>query len=116
MIGAAKFVSSYLLCGLGSGLLVILLQGLKVTQSDSLVGASGCIMGVIGVSAGLLLCRRASALAGRQLRDILAIVAIQTVFDFWTPQVSLAAHLGGFLTGLILGIILSANGRRPQPA
>ncbi len=111
-IGSLKFVISYLLCGLGSGLGVVLLWRLGLTRSDLLVGASGAIMGVIGVSAGLLLRHRGSVLAGRQLRDIIAIVAIQTIFDLWSPQVSLAAHLGGFLVGVLLGVILATRARR----
>ena len=52
MIGATKFVLSYLLAGLGSSAGVVILWWLRLTQSNLLVGASGCIMGVIGVSAG----------------------------------------------------------------
>ncbi|MEO7723762.1 MAG: rhomboid family intramembrane serine protease, partial [Chthoniobacterales bacterium] len=109
MIGAAKFVLSYLLSGLGSSVIVVILWWLGLTKSNLLVGASGCIMGVIGVSAGLLLRHRQSPLAGRQLQNIIAIVAIQTVFDLWSPQVSLAAHLGGFVSGLLLGMALASQ-------
>ncbi len=115
-IGAVKFTISYLLSGLGSGLVVVALWWLAISQSELLVGASGCIMGVIGVQAGLLLRHRASPLAGRQLRDIIAIVAIQTIFDLWIPQVSLAAHLGGFVSGLLIGIVLALGQKRlPAP-
>ncbi|MDQ3199472.1 MAG: rhomboid family intramembrane serine protease [Verrucomicrobiota bacterium] len=114
-IGSIKFAVGYLLSGLGSGLLVVLLWRFGLSQSSLLVGASGCIMGVIGMQAGLLLRHRASSLAGRQLRDIIAIVAIQIVFDLWTPQVSLAAHLGGVITGFLIGLVL-ATGRKPPPS
>ncbi len=110
-IGATKFTLSYLLSGLGSSAGVVLLWSLGLTESNLLVGASGSIMGVIGVSAGLLLRHRQSPLAGRQLQNIIAIVAIQTAFDLWSPQVSLAAHLSGFLSGLAIGVVLAA--RRP---
>ena len=106
MIGATKFVLSYLLSGLGSSAGVVLLWSLGLTKSNLLVGASGCIMGVIGVSAGLLLRHRQSPLAGRQLQNIIAIVAIQTAFDLWSPQVSLAAHLSGFVSGVAIGLVL----------
>ncbi|MBA3544511.1 MAG: rhomboid family intramembrane serine protease, partial [Chthoniobacterales bacterium] len=43
---------------------------------------------------------------------IVVIVALQTAFDLSTPQVSLAAHLSGFITGAGVGLILSAKGRR----
>ncbi len=109
MIGAGKFVLGYLLSGLGSSVVVVVLWWLGLTKSNLLVGASGCIMGVIGVSAGLLLRHRQSPLVGRQLQNIIAIVAIQTVFDLWSPQVSLAAHLGGFVSGLLVGMALASQ-------
>jgi rhomboid protease GluP len=112
MIGSFKFTISYLIAGLGSSAGVVLLSALKLTAADQLVGASGCVMGVIGVSAGLLLRHRQSPLAGRRLRNIIVIVALQTAFDLSTPQVSLAAHLSGFLTGLLVGVILASQQRR----
>ncbi|MGI8956590.1 MAG: rhomboid family intramembrane serine protease [Chthoniobacterales bacterium] len=115
-IGAVKFTLSYLLSGLGSSAGVVLLWWLRLTNSNLLVGASGCIMGVIGVSAGLLAFRhRQSPLAGRQLKNIIAIVAIQTAFDLWSPQVSLAAHLSGFVSGLAIGVILAAQRTKQRP-
>jgi rhomboid protease GluP len=112
MIGTTKFILSYLLCGLGSSTGVVLLWSLGLTKPNLLVGASGCIMGVIGVSAGLLLRHRQSPLAGRQLQNIIAIVAIQTAFDLWSPQVSLAAHLSGFISGVAIGLVLASKSRR----
>jgi rhomboid protease GluP len=111
MIGTTKFILSYLLSGLGSSAGVVLLWSLGLTKPNLLVGASGCIMGVIGVSAGLLLRHRQSPLAGRQLQNIIAIVAIQTVFDLWSPRVSLAAHLSGFISGVAIGLVLASESR-----
>ncbi|MEO7166139.1 MAG: rhomboid family intramembrane serine protease [Spartobacteria bacterium] len=116
IIGSFRFTISYLLAGLGSSAGVVLLYALHFTEADLLVGASGCVMGIIGVSAGLLLRHRQSPLAGRRLRNIVVIVALQTAFDLTTPQVSLAAHLSGFVTGLGIGILLSIQQDRPKPA
>jgi rhomboid protease GluP len=116
LIGSAKFIVGYLLSGLGSSVGVVLLTFLGLTNAtQQLVGASGAIMGVVGISAGLLLRHRQSPLAGRQLQNILVIVAIQTLFDLWTPQVSLAAHLCGFLSGVGVGVIFASRAR-PQTA
>ena len=112
IIGSAKFALSYLIAGLGSSAGVVWLRVLGLTNADQLVGASGCVMGVIGVSAGLLLRHRQSPLAGRRLRNIIVIVALQTAFDLSTPQVSLAAHLSGFITGVGVGTILASTRRR----
>jgi rhomboid protease GluP len=111
IIGSLKFTVSYLVSGLGSSAGVVLLRAIGLTDADQLVGASGCVMGVIGVSAGLLLRHRQSPLAGRRLRNIIVIVVLQTAFDLSTPQVSLAAHLSGFVTGLGVGTILASKPR-----
>lgn len=113
LIGSMKFLIGYLLSGIGSGIGVILLSKLGRPDETQLVGASGAIMGVIGISAGLLLRHRRTTLAGRQLQNILVIVAIQTAFDLWTPQISMAAHLCGFLSGVAVGFIF-ASLDRPQ--
>jgi len=115
LIGSIKFLTGYLLSGIGSGIGVLFLSTLGRTEWTQLVGASGAIMGVIGISAGLLLRHRQTTLAGRQLQNILVIVAIQTAFDLWTPQVSLAAHLSGFLSGVLVGLTF-ASFDRPQTA
>jgi membrane associated rhomboid family serine protease len=53
--------------------------------------------------------------AKQRLWNILLIVAIQTAFDLWTPQVSLAAHICGLLTGFLVGLIIApAAGRWPD--
>jgi rhomboid protease GluP len=111
MIGSWKFVIGYLLSGIGSSLGVVVLSILGLTSADQLVGASGCVMGVIGISAGLLVRHRRSPLVGGRLREILVIVVFQTLFDLWTPQVSLGAHLSGFLTGVVIGIVFAASER-----
>ncbi len=115
VLGAARFVLSYLVSGLGSSAGVVLLWWWGLNQSDLLVGASGCIMGVVGVSAGLLVRHRQSPLAGRQLKNFIAIVVIQTAFDLWRPEVSLSAHLSGFVGGFLLGLLLASSERLPEP-
>jgi rhomboid protease GluP len=41
------------------------------------------------------------------LKNILFIVVVQTAFDLSTPQISMAAHLSGLVTGVVLGLILA---------
>jgi rhomboid protease GluP len=114
MIGGMKFLAGYLLAGLGSSAGVVGLSALGLTNADQLVGASGCVMGLIGISAGFLLRHRQSPLVGRRLRGILGIVVFQTLFDLWTPQVSLGAHLSGFVSGVCIGIIFAQWKSSPQ--
>jgi rhomboid protease GluP len=109
IVGAFRFLFGYLVTGLGSSAFVVILRLLNLTEADKLVGASGSVMGVIGISAGLLLRHRQTPLAGQRLRKIMLIVVLQTIFDLSTPQVSLAAHLGGFMTGVAVGLFLAGS-------
>lgn len=111
-IGSIRFGICYLLAGLGSGVGVLFLRLIRLQSAEQLVGASGCIMGLVGVWAGLLLRDRHAPMAGRRLKSILAIVAIQTAFDLSTPQISMAAHMSGLLTGVALGLILAPRALR----
>ncbi|MDQ2659300.1 MAG: rhomboid family intramembrane serine protease [Verrucomicrobiota bacterium] len=106
-IGSVRFVVCYLVSGLGSSLGVVLLWRVGWTHSDFLVGASGCVMGVVGAWAGWLLRHRHSLMARQRLTSIGTIVVLQTAFDFYTPQVSMTAHLGGLLTGVLVGLAIT---------
>jgi rhomboid protease GluP len=106
-IGSIRFGICYLLAGLGSGIGVLLLRLGGLNSGEQLVGASGCVMGLVGVWAGLLLRHRHTPMAGRRLKNILVIVAIQTAFDLSTPQISMAAHMSGLVTGLALGLVFA---------
>jgi rhomboid protease GluP len=106
-IGSIRFAICYLTSGLGSGIGVLLLHPFVLKGVEQLVGASGCVMGLVGVWAGLLLRHRHTPNAGRRLKNILLIVAVQTAFDLSTPQISMAAHMSGLLTGLVLGLLLA---------
>jgi rhomboid protease GluP len=108
-IGAIRFGICYLLSGLGSGIGVLVLHMVGLNRVEQLVGASGCVMGLVGVWAGLLLRHRDAPLAGRRLKNILVIVAIQTAFDLSTPQISMSAHLSGLLTGVVLGLMITSR-------
>ena len=68
------------------------------------VGASGAIFGLFGalVAAGLRLGPR-----GRQLvQSVLGIVIINVLIGFTVPNISQAGHLGGLVTGFIVGLLI----------
>jgi len=106
-IGSIRFGICYLVAGLGSGIGVLLLHMVGLNSAEQLVGASGCVMGLVGVWAGLLLRHRHAPMAGRRLKNILVIIAIQTAFDLSTPQISMAAHMSGLVTGFALGLVFA---------
>ena len=108
-----RFVVCYLISGLASGAGVIGLTLIGLVRPAQLVGASGCIMGVVGALAGFLMRHRHSPHARQRLANIAVIVAIQIAFDLSTPQVSMSAHLCGLVAGFLLGLVLAP---RPKPA
>jgi membrane associated rhomboid family serine protease len=107
IIGFFRFIACYLIAGLGSTAGVALLTLLGIVRPAELVGASGCIMGIVGAWAGFLLRHRHVWEAKQRLLNILLIIAIQIVFDIFTPEVSTSAHLCGLITGFVIGLAVS---------
>lgn len=106
-IGTIRFVVCYLISGLASSAGVVGLAVLDFIQVGQLVGASGCIMGIVGAWAGFLVRHRHVPQARQRLGNIGLIVVIQIAFDLSTPQVSMAAHLCGLVAGFFLGLMLT---------
>ncbi|HZR78608.1 MAG TPA: rhomboid family intramembrane serine protease [Chthoniobacterales bacterium] len=111
VIGFIRFTGCYIVAGIGSTTGVVLLTLAKIINPAVLVGASGCIMGIVGVWAGFLLRHRHSWQAKQRLLNIVMIIVIQMVFDFLTPQVSTSAHLCGLVTGFALGFVVRPKQR-----
>ena len=123
--GHAGFLIFYLLCGIAAGMLHTLMQ----PQSGApLIGASGAVSGVL--ASYMLLYPRARVWILLFMRIPLPIPAIwalggwfalQLVSTFTSTEdsnlVALWAHIGGFLTGLILTFVLRSRLLvRPRPS
>ena len=106
-IGTARFTVCYLISGLASSAGVVTLAVIGFVDVSQLVGASGCIMGIVGTWAGFLVRHRHAPQAKQRLGNIVMIIVIQVAFDLSTPQVSMAAHLCGLIAGFFLGLILA---------
>jgi membrane associated rhomboid family serine protease len=108
-IGTMRFVLCYLISGLASGAGVVGLTLIGLVHPVQLVGASGCIMGIVGAWAGFLMRHRHAPHAKQRLGNVVMIVAIQVAFDLSTPQVSMSAHLCGLIAGFFLGLFLASS-------
>ena len=111
-IGTIRFLACYLVSGLASTVGVVVLSEIGLVQIGELIGASGCIMGVVGAWAGFLLRHHHAPLAKQRLANIGLIIVIQIAFDVSTPQVSMAAHMCGLVAGFFLGLILTPSAAR----
>jgi membrane associated rhomboid family serine protease len=109
-IGTMRFAACYLVSGLASSAGVVALTVMGLVQVAQVIGASGCIMGIVGAWAGFLLRHHHAPLARQRLANIGLIVAIQIAFDLSTPQISMAAHLCGLVAGFFLGLMLAPRG------
>jgi membrane associated rhomboid family serine protease len=132
-LGHAKYLVFYLLCGVIASLAHVFTTGVFASQESSMLvpslGASGAISGVLG---GYLLLhpkRRVTVILFRFLTQVPAYVAIGIWFAFQLISglgmlgggsqqggVAYAAHIGGFLAGLILIKFFDSGGRRAEPA
>ena len=106
-IGVVRFAACYLIAGVGSTGGVVLLTLLKIVRPAELVGASGCVMGIVGAWAGFLVRHRHVWQAKQRLLNILLIIVIQVLFDISTPEVSTSAHLCGLVTGFVIGLVVA---------
>jgi len=108
-IGTIRFLACYLISGLASSGGVVALNEIGLVHVSQVIGASGCIMGVVGAWAGFLLRHHHAPFAKQRLANIGLIVAIQIAFDISTPQVSMAAHMCGLVGGFFLGLLLAPH-------
>lgn len=115
-IGHIRYFIFYIICGFAAAL------GQVILDSDSIIpmlGASGAISGVLGGYLILFPHRRVQAFIFRFFTEVPAYVALgiwisyQLILGYFTPPgtggVAYAAHIGGFLAGLLL-IMLFAIG------
>lgn len=109
IVGIKKYLIAYFVCGIGS-MLAIGLQAWYQQIPDLIgVGASGAIMGMLGMMAAILLkgWRQDKAkIAARRLRLVLLIAGLQVISDTLMPEVSLVGHASGLVLGFLVGSVL----------
>ncbi len=92
MLGPVRFAALYLLCGLGGNVAAY------VFQPNAL--SAGASTALFGLFAALFLVLRK---LGRNAASILPVIIINLIFTFSIPGISIAGHLGGLVTGAIVG-------------
>lgn len=93
------FLAVYLFSGILANILMLL-----TPTSGIMLGASGCIFGIIGASL-ILSYHYKKSLFGLNYSSIIVIAMINLVSSFYNPQISFAVHLYGFLFGIIFGYV-----------
>jgi membrane associated rhomboid family serine protease len=97
LLGRARFLILYLLCALGGSVVSYAFNEPNVPS----VGASGAIFGLMG----------AILIVGRSLRadvtNVLVLIGINVAIGFVVPNIDWRAHLGGLITGVIVGAVFA---------
>jgi membrane associated rhomboid family serine protease len=103
-LGPLRFSVLYLVSGLGGSVACYVF-----TPTAASAGASGALFGLF--AALFILLRQ----LGRDTSSIIPVLVINLAFSF-VPGISLAAHLGGLITGGILAVALAYPPRRIRNA
>jgi membrane associated rhomboid family serine protease len=95
-LGPLRFTVLYLVSGLGGSVACYVFA-----PSAQAAGASGAIYGLF--AALFIVFRRLN----RDTSAIITVLVINLVFSFSVPGISIQAHLGGLVTGAVLGVALA---------
>jgi rhomboid protease GluP len=112
LYGRATYAAIYLICGVGASLASATLHPYVPS-----VGASGAIFGLAGAliaafKLGEFSVPRA-ALSGT-LRSLGGFVVYNLIFGAVIPGIDNAAHIGGLITGLIVGALIALGAPRQE--
>lgn len=102
--GRPRYLILYLLSGIG-GSGASLFYHWKTMQPFMACGASGAIYGVVGALLAVLLIH-GGFIDGVGLRQILFMIAFMIYSSTIGENIDVAAHIGGLVTGFLLGLLL----------
>jgi membrane associated rhomboid family serine protease len=97
LLGRLRFFTLYMACLIAGSFGVLLVQPTSVT-----VGASGAIFGLMGAALA------AQRLAPHRvaLANIGALIVVNLLLTFAVPNISVGAHIGGLVAGLLVGALV----------
>jgi membrane associated rhomboid family serine protease/Tfp pilus assembly protein PilF len=110
VFGAKRYLILYFATGLIAGIAQAVLA-----PDVAAIGASGAIFGIFGAFGAFVILRRRALgpAANAMIGQWLFFVVINLVFSAVDPQIALYDHVGGLVSGIILGAIFVA-GARPR--
>ncbi len=109
-LGSIKYLIFYLAAAIGSGIVSCIWD--MYTQSYSIsAGASGAIFGVVG---GILvvLIENKGHLEDLNVRQVILFAGCSIYYGITSAGIDNAAHIGGFLIGALLALLMYRKGQR----
>lgn len=119
VLGPVRYALGYFVSGTLALATLVAYAAWTHAPQELLVGASASVMGLVGVTVGVLglrYRRRPSPIIKRQLVVLASVVLLQVAFDAMTPMVSGGAHLLGFGYGLLFGLAFAPRAAQPRYA
>lgn len=109
LLGSLKFIIAYLLCGIMASITSLWWHNLSISA-----GASGAIFGMYGVFLALLTTHLIEKSERKPMLISIGIFVAYNLLNGLNGNIDNAAHLGGFLSGFIIGyaIVPSLRGKR----
>ena len=104
-LGTMRFVVAYLTMAVASSVFVYWLTEPQIVT----IGASGAVFGLFGLALVLLI------RTGQDVRGLLVLLAINAFISL-QGNISWQGHLGGFITGTLLGVALAYAPRERRSA
>lgn len=100
-LGKIRYLLLYLLCGIGGNVVSLFFDGNAISA-----GCSTALFGLFGYY--IVQAKRSFSPWMRELgRQYFVFIAMNIIFNLFDSNVSLSGHLGGLLSGVLLGFILS---------
>lgn len=108
-IGTQKYVVGYVLTGLIASICSVWWHSDVVS-----IGASGAIFGLYGIFLALLITRRFPPALNQSLLGFLVVFIAYNILFSLNPHIDIAAHIGGLVSGVILGLIIATTISKPD--
>jgi membrane associated rhomboid family serine protease len=102
-LGRNRFLALYLAAALGGSVCSFLFGPVLIAG----VGASGAIFGIFGAWFSLARAQRSDTAV------IVVLIAILLGYSFWDPAIDWRAHVGGLVTGVVVGALFAWAAGRP---
>lgn len=96
--GKMRFLTIYFLAGIFGNMATFVMQDGMYAS----VGASGAIYGIFGAFAALVYYTRHTMPQLKQV--IMPLIIISVIITFISPNINVTGHLGGLITGFLLGL------------